>query len=234
MHKLTKDRMNWGAAALLAGMAVGAVGLFGARSHPHRAVMRRPPKARTCCAPADRATLTAPYAHRIHRFSEDHSRVTIYDRRTGRVVWSRATGYVYQTVWSNDRRAFALVEDAGGSADSSFRLTVWRAGRGARSYVTIPPLPYLDAVDHLEWSSDDKRLLVLGARCQGSASVGHWELWCLDVERARAKMADSPGPVLEARWTGLRRIQYRAVRLFERNGIEDGVVDRAPREWACR
>ena len=136
-------------------------------------------------AAASRASGAASYADRIHQFSEDHSRVTVYNRRTGRVVWHRSVAYIHWAVWSRDRRAFALVDDAPPSADTAFRLTVWRAGRRARSFLTTRPLPSLDAIGYLAWSPDDKRLLMLGATGQGGASVGYWDLWCLNVDRGR-------------------------------------------------
>lgn len=233
MHKLTNDRMRWGASALLAGAAIGAAALLGVRHRPYPASVPQHPRVVSRCPPAVRDMPTASYAHRVHQFSEEHARVTIYNRQTGRVVWQHAVTYLSQTIWSPDRRAFALVEDAPGSAVAAFRLLVWRAGERARIYSAIPPLPYFDAIGALEWSPDDKRLLILGARSQGGSDVG--ELWCLDVDRGKsaAMTAYPERAVAEAHWIGLRRIRMWTISYGQRNGTEEAVNDQLPCEWTC-
>jgi hypothetical protein len=185
-----------------------------------------------CTLAAGRATGSAAYGHRIHQFSEEHSRVSIYNRQTGHAIWQRSVGYIYQAAWSPDRRAFALMDDAPGSAESPFRLIVWRAGERVRSYRAIPPLPYLDTIDHVAWSSDNKRLLLLGGSTQGNGSVGLFDLWCLNVDLERTtKLTAYSDRVTKAQWIGPRRIWYWAVRSVKRHGRTEYVADKTPHVW---
>lgn len=128
--------------------------------------------------------------------------------------------YIHQAVWSADQRAFALVDDATGSAHTQFRLIVWRAGERVRTYLTLLPLPHLDAIGYLAWSADDKRLLLLASDSQASVSVGFYELWCLNVDRGRAvKLAAPLGwAVTQAHWIGQRPIRYWTIHFVERHG----------------
>ena len=116
----------------------------------------------------------------------NRSRILVYDRRTGRTVWSCALRQFAGAVWSADRRSVVVmdwwaeaVKGKRGEPSSTYRwrFRVWTAGEPVRVFERLPDVDGANTV-HLSWSPDRQRWLLLivesarvGAGRQGAGGL---------------------------------------------------------------
>ena len=134
----------------------------------------------------------------------------IYDAATGRTQWQGRIGRVYFggatkcLVWSQDKKAVAIIDDESGYWKHSwyYRLIVWQAGRPVKIYDYLQPL-HEEGVDSLSWSPDNRRLLLQTAP---GTEVQNSNLWCLRISTSQVQFI--AGGVGRAYWINSRRIRY--------------------------
>ena len=144
-----------------------------------------------------------PPTYASHVRGEVRPLVTVYDRRTGHIVWRRRFAYASDFTWSPDRRAFAF--------SMWPRLVIWRAGEQVRILRRLH-CQQSEFDESLLWSQDNRRLLVLSGdgAFEGTYDIG--DLFCLDLNTGRDDwIAGSVAGQLTMPyyWRGRRTVIYR-------------------------
>jgi hypothetical protein len=143
----------------------------------------------------------------------DRSLIRVYNRRTGKTVWTRTTREIETVRWSPDHRALAVVDSWPGTVNGDpttgithWRLVAWREGQPVR---VLRSLPDVEGAEYLElsWSPDNQRWLLLIARGMGNADMRWFELWCLRLRDGRMERM-TENAVSRVQWVGPRRIRY--------------------------
>ncbi|MFN3652414.1 MAG: hypothetical protein ACK47B_22795 [Armatimonadota bacterium] len=158
--------------------------------------------------PSDAAT-PRRYELEQRKISDAETRLRLYNRRTGRTVWTRTIAQVEQIAWSKDGTALAVVDDRAGVWNRSgyFRLIYWRVGERVQVRDDLRPLERFEGLIDLEWSPDNRRLLLLGGLSMGALMVGTGDLWCFDTRADRSSMLAGDHDIAAAEWlssTGVR------------------------------
>lgn len=168
---------------------------------------------------ADQAT----YALKLHKVSDNRTTVRIYNMKSGRTVWARKLGEIYNASdyvsWSADHRMVAIL-DAG--EDGSFHILTWSAANKVRTISSIPltrrytrshvtamrgNLLHVDAILQIALSPDKRRLLMRASFGQGSATVDEGELWCLSLRTLRVQQI-CPCALGSAHWINPRKVSF--------------------------
>ncbi len=145
---------------------------------------------------------SATYALKQHKISDNRTDVTIYNAKTGHVVWTRKFKTIYhdgqQISWSADHRAVAIVDDA----DGGYQITIWNADRKTQTISRIPLSAHIhrmyptffktdllgaDVLSGVTLSPDKKRLLIHISTAQGPAMLDEGELWCVTLPSLRVQ-----------------------------------------------
>jgi hypothetical protein len=177
----------------------------------------------------------SPFAIEQRPVGSHRTRIRVHSPKTGQTIWMRSVEFLAEIKWSPDHRALALLDSPPASPGQSWlRLIVWRAGHRVKEFRTIPPLLEFDGIPHVAWSADNKRLLLLGARTQGSGDAGLYSLWCFNVSNGRArKLTAYADRVTRAEWLGTRRIRFWTASLGKQSGLRI-VFNKKPYYWTCR
>lgn len=164
-----------------------------------------------------------------------NSIIQVYERRTKRIVWTRAypeieAAYAGSTdfngdnvCWSPDHRAiaFAVHKRSGG-----FFLTFWRAGERVHT-IEHSSLSSQDYVEGMIWSPDARSFLVM-AGGSGMADVGDGWLFCVDTVRRKVYTL---GAAMEVNWVGPRTVKFWKSLVIETHGVPGTVKARKPTYW---
>lgn len=146
---------------------------------------------------------------------EDWSILWVYNRDTGRTVWSRRCSGAYSPSWSQDHRSFAIVIGnlyAHPRYRGQFRLLYWRAGHAVR-LVTHPGLfADFDEAINMRWSPDGRRFAFLGGSTAFDSGGPYSGCLCC-VDAVTGHFFFGPSEVGHYRWVDARRMRYLATRL---------------------
>src|SRR5205823_3744034 len=135
MHKLTNDRMRWGASALLAGVVLSAAAILAVKQRSHPEIVSQHSGAGLYCAaplrmrpplagPTKHKKDTSPFAVELRHLTPSCTRVRVYKRQTRQTVWTRTLCEVPVVRWSKDRQALAVIGTRNEDA-CSFVLLAW-------------------------------------------------------------------------------------------------------------
>lgn len=139
---------------------------------------------------------------------EARDTVRLYDRRTGREIWSYHASNVECSAWSSDGRSYALAFQPYVAKPNFSSITqpplweilIWHAGTKPRIFKGWA-VTHLDGAIEMHWSPDHRLILV---RCQSSGDEG--ALFCLVARNFHVLS----GPVSSyggAYWIGRRTVR---------------------------
>lgn len=125
-------------------------------------------------------TLRRPYGPDSVLERPERDIIRLYERRTGRRLWSYSVSDVECSAWSGDGRTYALAFQPYGIEGTmewpTWEILIWRNGEKPRIFDDRKVIDQTDGVLSMEFSPDRRRLLV---RTQDSMVFG--KLWCIDL-----------------------------------------------------
>ncbi len=147
---------------------------------------------------------------------EAHTRLRIYNRKTGRVVWSHLFGYVGEVSWSADHNAAAILVT---HDTPQHRILIWQAGRGLRIISRLPIVARLDQITYhrnlldseslmqATLSPDKQRVLIRASWTQGGGAADIGSLWCFSRKARHLRLLNQAafGP---AHWVSAEKIRF--------------------------
>src|SRR3712207_6019647 len=80
------------------------------------------------------------YAAKEESIGAGRKVLRVYNRKTGRTVWTRQVHSVSLIRWSQNGRALAVVDNVPSSVDNPWwlRVIAWRVGEGVRIFQRVP------------------------------------------------------------------------------------------------
>lgn len=174
---------------------------------------RRPRAAVTSDGNSSSRCAARTYGAQQRWLGPDRSVIRVYNRRTGKTVWTRATREIEAVQWSPDHRALAVVDSwpgtlAGDPSSSTrhWRLVAWRERQPVRIFQSLPAVEDTEYLE-LIWSPDDQRWLLLMASGMGDADMRRFDLWCLRLRDGGLERV-TESAVSRAEWVGAQRVRY--------------------------
>ena len=152
---------------------------------------------------------------------DDGQIVRLKNRKTGRVIWSRAVFDYRSSIWSPDGRA--VIVSARSADDRSPILLVWRQGYRLRAF----GFSYDYQMGEPCWSSDKRRILVRYGG-SGNSFFDAGTLHCLKLGSGNFYRLDEVASrVRDMKWKSPKVVSYRTYNP-ENNSISKPRVWRAP------
>ena len=175
------------------------------------------------------ASQASQYALIEQRVGDSQIALRLINRATGQTVWKKQVEDLDCVGWSPDRKALALSIHISGK--SPFRLLVWQERRPARLLDDSPsPIGggYIDGVEDIAWSPDDRRILFRVWQ-SGSKMLNIGVLCCLDTKAWR--LSSVPGNVRQMKWLGRNRVRYQVVKYVDQGNDRRVIEQKHCRIW---
>lgn len=178
------------------------------------------------------ASPSSQYALKKQRIGDSQTTLSLINRATGQTVWKKQVQDLDCVGWSPDRKALALSIYTTGKAP--FQLLVWQEGRPVRLLDDSPsPIGggYIDGVEDIVWSPDDRRILFRVWQ-SGSKMLNNGVLCCLDTKAWR--LSSVPGNVRQMQWLGANRVRYQVVKYVDQENDKRAIEQKHYRFWTFK